>query len=57
MQVAAPSSEGLNLQTCGVLINYDMPWNPMRVEQRLDGVLCESRPDRVVWAALVLTTA
>jgi superfamily II DNA or RNA helicase len=28
-------SEGLNLQTCGVLINYDMPWNPMRVEQRI----------------------
>ena len=29
------ASEGLNFQTCGVLINYDMPWNPMRVEQRI----------------------
>jgi len=29
------ASEGLNLQTCGVLINYDVPWNPMRVEQRI----------------------
>ncbi|NPV68434.1 MAG: DEAD/DEAH box helicase family protein [Anaerolineae bacterium] len=29
------ASEGLNLQSCGVLINYDMPWNPMRVEQRI----------------------
>jgi len=29
------ASEGLNLQTCGMLINYDMPWNPMRVEQRI----------------------
>ncbi|MCL4868343.1 MAG: DEAD/DEAH box helicase family protein [Anaerolineae bacterium] len=29
------ASEGLNLQTCGVLLNYDMPWNPMRVEQRI----------------------
>jgi superfamily II DNA or RNA helicase len=29
------ASEGLNLQTCGVLINYEMPWNPMRVEQRI----------------------
>jgi hypothetical protein len=29
------ASEGLNLQTCGVLINYDMPRNPMRVEQRI----------------------
>jgi ERCC4-related helicase len=29
------ASEGLNLQTSGVLINYDMPWNPMRAEQRI----------------------
>jgi len=29
------ASEGLNLQTCGVLINYEMPWNPMRAEQRI----------------------
>ena len=29
------ASEGLNLQTCGVLVNYDLPWNPMRVEQRI----------------------
>ena len=29
------ASEGLNLQSCGVLINYDMLWNPMRVEQRI----------------------
>jgi SNF2 family DNA or RNA helicase len=26
---------GLNLQTCGVLVNYDLPWNPMKVEQRI----------------------
>ena len=31
-------SEGLNLQTCGRLINYDMPWNFMRVEQRIGRV-------------------
>jgi superfamily II DNA or RNA helicase len=29
------ASEGLNLQTSGVLVNYDVPWNPMRVEQRI----------------------
>lgn len=29
------ASEGLNLQTCGVMINFDVPWNPMRVEQRI----------------------
>jgi hypothetical protein len=31
-------SEGLNLQTSGLLINYDMPWNFMRVEQRIGRV-------------------
>ena len=29
------ASEGLNFQFCGAMINYDMPWNPMRVEQRI----------------------
>ena len=28
-------SEGRNLQFCNVLINYDLPWNPMRIEQRI----------------------
>lgn len=27
--------EGINLQFCRVMINYDMPWNPMRLEQRI----------------------
>ncbi|HCZ14605.1 MAG TPA: helicase, partial [Candidatus Accumulibacter sp.] len=26
--------EGLNLQFCHVIVNFDMPWNPMRIEQR-----------------------
>ena len=29
------AAEGLNFQFCGGLVNYDMPWNPMRVEQRI----------------------
>ncbi len=29
------AGEGLNLQTAGVLANYDLPWNPMKVEQRI----------------------
>ncbi|MDB2276677.1 helicase-related protein, partial [Halorubrum ezzemoulense] len=29
------ASEGLNLQECGAMNNYDLPWNPMRVEQRI----------------------
>lgn len=28
-------SEGLDYQFCDTLINYDLPWNPMRVEQRI----------------------
>lgn len=28
-------SEGVDLQFCRMLINYDLPWNPMRVEQRI----------------------
>jgi SNF2 family DNA or RNA helicase len=28
-------AEGLNLQFCHTLINYDLPWNPMSVEQRI----------------------
>lgn len=28
-------SEGIDLQFCWVVINYDLPWNPMKVEQRI----------------------
>ena len=28
-------SEGLDFQFCDLLVNYDLPWNPMRVEQRI----------------------
>ena len=28
-------SEGLDFQFCNVMFNYDLPWNPMRVEQRI----------------------
>lgn len=30
--------EGLNLQFCHVIVNFDMPWNPMRLEQRIGRV-------------------
>jgi superfamily II DNA or RNA helicase len=30
--------EGLNLQFCHCVVNFDMPWNPMRVEQRIGRV-------------------
>lgn len=28
-------AEGIDLQFCHILINYDLPWNPMRLEQRI----------------------
>ena len=29
------ASEGVDLQFCRVIVNYDLPWNPMKVEQRI----------------------
>ncbi len=29
------ASEGINLQFCSLVINFDLPWNPQRVEQRI----------------------
>jgi SNF2 family DNA or RNA helicase len=42
--------EGRNLQFCQVVINYDLPWNPMRVEQRIGRVhrLGQEHPVRVI---------
>ena len=42
-------SEGIDLQFCRVVVNYDLPWNPMRVEQRI------GRIDRVGQKAKVLS--
>ena len=29
------ASEGINLQFCNLIVNYDLPWNPQRIEQRI----------------------
>jgi len=42
------ASEGLNLQAAGALINFDLPWNPSKVEQRI------GRVDRIGQALSVL---
>lgn len=39
--------EGLNLQFCHVVVNYDLPWNPMKIEQRI------GRVDRIGQASIV----
>ncbi|OEF99613.1 ATP-dependent helicase [Vulcanibacillus modesticaldus] len=38
MVATEAGGEGINLQFCNHIINYDMPWNPMRVEQRIGRV-------------------
>ena len=35
MVATEAAGEGINLQFCWFMINYDMPWNPMRLEQRM----------------------
>jgi superfamily II DNA or RNA helicase len=39
------AAEGIDLQFCRTIVNYDLPWNPMRVEQRI------GRVDRIGQAA------
>jgi SNF2 family DNA or RNA helicase len=42
--------EGRNLQFCRIVVNYDLPWNPMRLEQRIGRVhrLGQQHPVRVI---------
>lgn len=44
-------SEGIDLQFCRVVINYDLPWNPMRVEQRIGRIdrLGQKSPKILIW--------
>lgn len=46
--------EGLNLQFASVVVNYDLPWNPMKLEQRIGRVdrIGQRRPVRAVNFAL-----
>src|SRR5712692_11100140 len=44
---AASAATGLNLQFCHLVVNYDIPWNPMRLEQRI------GRVDRIGQESLV----
>jgi superfamily II DNA or RNA helicase len=39
--------EGINLQVCHILFNYDLPWNPMAVEQRVGRVHRYGQQDTV----------
>ena len=38
------AGEGINLQFCWLMVNYDIPWNPARLEQRMAASTCTARP-------------
>ena len=35
MVATEAGAEGINLQFCSLIVNYDLPWNPQRIEQRI----------------------
>jgi hypothetical protein len=35
MLATEAAAEGINLQFCNLVVNYDLPWNPQRIEQRI----------------------
>ena len=35
MVATEAAAEGINLQFCSLIVNYDLPWNPQRIEQRI----------------------
>ena len=45
------ASEGVDLQFCRVVINYDLPWNPMKVEQRIGRIdrIGQKSPKITIW--------
>ena len=47
-------AEGVNLQAANVLINYDLPWNPMIVEQRIGRVQRIGSRFKDVWVANIV---
>lgn len=48
------AAEGLNLQFCHVIVNYDLPWNPQKIEQRIGRVHRIGQKEDVVVANLAV---
>ena len=47
------SREGINLQFCWLMVNYDIPWNPARLEQRMGRIHRYKQTHTVVLLNLV----
>ena len=48
-------SEGLDYQFCDMMVNYDLPWNPMAVEQRIGRIDRRGQASDKVWIVNVIT--
>ena len=48
-------SEGLDYQFCDMMVNYDLPWNPMAVEQRIGRIDRRKQTSEKVWIVNVIT--
>lgn len=48
-------SEGLDYQFCDMMINYDLPWNPMKIEQRIGRIDRRGQKSEVVNIYNVIT--
>lgn len=49
-------SEGLDYQFCDMMINYDLPWNPMRIEQRIGRIDRRGQGNEVVNIYNIITS-
>ncbi len=47
------AGEGINLQFCWLMVNYDIPWNPARLEQRMGRIHRYKQKHRVIFFNLV----
>ena len=47
--------EGLDYQFCDVMVNYDLPWNPMRIEQRIGRIDRRGQKSEVVMVYNLIT--
>ena len=50
------AGEGINLQFCWLMVNYDIPWNPARLEQRMGPSTATTR-DTIQSSFLILSLA
>ena len=53
MVATEAAGEGINLQFCHFMINYDIPWNPNRLEQRMGRITDTNRKKMYISSMLL----